>query len=376
MPNLILGALADAIRNSTIANIISGRKNKAVDYRTVFGTVADAVALLEGLQRGARILQGYGPPDASIGIEGDAYVNTSTSDYHIRHQFGWQFQFRLKGADGYTPQKGIDYFDGHTPRKGVDYFDGVNGKSAYQQWLDAGNVGTAAQFLASLHGADGLNGARGSVTRWESFAPSNESGNAGDTWYHAISATKYALYECLGPQLMASLPSENPQAVVVNPAAWRLRFTSPDATATTTPVTPGTGGHTIQKDGTSFSARTNLNFIGANITVTDNAATGSTEVRVGASVAKYLWQMAFGQVAAAPPQDYRVATTINLVGRSSGIASASYQVGSGAVTPFVFLANVDTRGISIPAGSSLTISNVVYQSGYTAGTLFFEETIS
>jgi len=29
-----------------------------------------------------------------------------------------------KGADGITPQKGIDYFDGVTPQKGVDYFDG------------------------------------------------------------------------------------------------------------------------------------------------------------------------------------------------------------------------------------------------------------
>ena len=27
-----------------------------------------------------------------------------------------------EGKDGYTPQKGIDYFDGKTPEKGVDYF--------------------------------------------------------------------------------------------------------------------------------------------------------------------------------------------------------------------------------------------------------------
>ena len=47
------------------------------------------------------------------------------------------------GKDGYTPQKGIDYFDGapgekgepgsdgkdgYTPQKGIDYFDGVPGK--------------------------------------------------------------------------------------------------------------------------------------------------------------------------------------------------------------------------------------------------------
>ena len=36
-----------------------------------------------------------------------------------------------KGQDGYTPQKGVDYFDGYTPIKGVDYFDGQPGTSTY-----------------------------------------------------------------------------------------------------------------------------------------------------------------------------------------------------------------------------------------------------
>lgn len=44
----------------------------------------------------------------------------------------------LKGADGYTPIKGVDYFDGtngrngvdgYTPVKGVDYFDGAKGET-------------------------------------------------------------------------------------------------------------------------------------------------------------------------------------------------------------------------------------------------------
>jgi hypothetical protein len=33
----------------------------------------------------------------------------------------------LKGKDGYTPQKGVDYFDGYTPQKNIDYFDGKDG---------------------------------------------------------------------------------------------------------------------------------------------------------------------------------------------------------------------------------------------------------
>lgn len=46
-------------------------------------------------------------------------------------------------------------FKGETGPQGPQ---GPKGKSAYQTWLDAGNNGTEAQFLASLRGADGQNG--------------------------------------------------------------------------------------------------------------------------------------------------------------------------------------------------------------------------
>lgn len=38
---------------------------------------------------------------------------------------------------------------------------GANGKSAYEIWLEAGNTGTEADFLASLEGADGYSPVRG-----------------------------------------------------------------------------------------------------------------------------------------------------------------------------------------------------------------------
>lgn len=41
------------------------------------------------------------------------------------------------------------------------YFDGEDGKSAYQIWLEEGNVGTEQDFLDSLKGADGQNGIDG-----------------------------------------------------------------------------------------------------------------------------------------------------------------------------------------------------------------------
>jgi hypothetical protein len=46
---------------------------------------------------------------------------------------------------------------------------GSDGKSAYQVWIDAGNTGTEADFIASLKGADGDTG------------PKGEKGDKGDT---------------------------------------------------------------------------------------------------------------------------------------------------------------------------------------------------
>ena len=64
----------------------------------------------------------------------------------------------LKGDKGDKGDNGKDGADGYTPVKDVDYFDGVNGKSAYQIAVDNGFIGTEAEWLASLRGADGKDG--------------------------------------------------------------------------------------------------------------------------------------------------------------------------------------------------------------------------
>ena len=56
------------------------------------------------------------------------------------------FLASLKGADG---------------KNGADGKDGADGQSAYQLWKAQGNTGTEADFLASLKGADGEKGADG-----------------------------------------------------------------------------------------------------------------------------------------------------------------------------------------------------------------------
>lgn len=72
------------------------------------------------------------------------------------------------GKDGYTPKLGVDYF---LPKNGKDGLNsisfvttqtilkdvplaGTSGKSAYDIWIDAGNVGTEIDFLSYLRGSD------------------------------------------------------------------------------------------------------------------------------------------------------------------------------------------------------------------------------
>ena len=61
----------------------------------------------------------------------------------------------FKGDKGDTGEPGQD------GTNGIDGQDGADGKSAYQIWLDEGNVGTEQDFLDSLRGEDGINGKDG-----------------------------------------------------------------------------------------------------------------------------------------------------------------------------------------------------------------------
>ena len=61
----------------------------------------------------------------------------------------------FKGDKGDTGEPGQD------GTNGIDGQDGADGKSAYQIWLDEGNVGTEQDFLDSLKGSDGRNGIDG-----------------------------------------------------------------------------------------------------------------------------------------------------------------------------------------------------------------------
>lgn len=85
--------------------------------------------MLTGSVQGKQTLEGKGFPRGNDGISPtvDVTENESGHRVEITDVYGTHSFDVRDGKDGYTPQKGIDYFDGYTPVKGVDYKDGESG---------------------------------------------------------------------------------------------------------------------------------------------------------------------------------------------------------------------------------------------------------
>lgn len=66
-----------------------------------------------------------------------------------------------KGEKGEDGKDGVDGENGKDGVNGTNGIDGEDGKSAYQIWLEAGNKGTEADFIASLKGQKGDKGETG-----------------------------------------------------------------------------------------------------------------------------------------------------------------------------------------------------------------------
>lgn len=86
-----------------------------------------------------------------------------------------------KGADGYTPVKGVDYVDGkdgYTPVKGKDYFDGIDGKDGIDGY-------TPVKGVDYFDGKDGKDGA----IKFEELTDEEKEFLKGDSGVHVGSDT-------------------------------------------------------------------------------------------------------------------------------------------------------------------------------------------
>jgi hypothetical protein len=172
-----------------ITALMDRGQSKASALRTVLNMMhANLMSLV--IPAGAKFRFGSGVPASALGEDGDVYDNILTGDRFSKVDGVWTFQYRAKGESGVTPQKGRDYEDGYTPRKGVDYRDGTDGKSAYEVWLGAGNVGSVAVYLQSLRGsATATDGQDGTIWHVQNYDPAATDGNDGDFWQTSVSLT-------------------------------------------------------------------------------------------------------------------------------------------------------------------------------------------
>lgn len=138
------------------------------------------------------MLSEYAKEDQVVEIVNQAVADVTKgadgkSAYEIAHDNGFEgteeeWLESLKGEDGYTPQKGIDYYEGKDgkdgatptigenenwfingkdtgkPSRGATGSPGENGKSAYEVALDDGFEGTETEWLESLKGETGSPG--------------------------------------------------------------------------------------------------------------------------------------------------------------------------------------------------------------------------
>ncbi|TGE08262.1 Ig-like domain-containing protein [Hymenobacter fodinae] len=155
-------------------------------------------------------------PPNSLGADTDVYLNKETGYLYQKKAGSWAFLLPTKGADG---------------------------KSAYQIWLDQGNVGTAAQFLATLNGEDGDDGERGDQWLRVTAKPADTVGQNDDYAFESITSKTYRIWHKVNGtwQLLVDLSTEA-TPVVTNPTP-----TPTNAAPVATFLSPSSGA-TVQKD--------------------------------------------------------------------------------------------------------------------------------
>lgn len=99
------------------------------------------------------------------GDDGKSAYEVAVENGYVGSETDWLLS--LKGADG---QDGANGSDGQDGAKGDD------GDSAYQVWLDAGNTGTPQDFLDSLKGEDGVTTVvGGEISNKGTFVPTDNT---------------------------------------------------------------------------------------------------------------------------------------------------------------------------------------------------------
>ena len=112
---------------------------------------------IQGIQGDIGLTGATGPSGAN-GANGSAGVQGPQGETGLQGIQGIQGDIGLTGATGPSGANGANGsngIDGAQGAQGDTGIQGINGSTAYELWQDAGNIGTEAEFLASLVGPEG-----------------------------------------------------------------------------------------------------------------------------------------------------------------------------------------------------------------------------
>lgn len=224
----------------------------------------------------------------------------------------------IQGEKGDKGEAGIDGIDGKDGKDGRDGVDGIDGKDG-------------------LDGADGKNGKNGKDgspdTPDEVVEKINKSAVKIDT--KQVKGLQEVISEVDkigrtprsvgggGTRKLKELPDVN----ITNPTDNQaLTYDSATGKWVNETVSGSGGGHTIEDEGTPLTQRTNLNFVGSGVAVTDDAGNDATVVTVDGGSG---------------------------VTRTVTVSSGSFTAGSSASTDYVyFIAGAHTASLPAAAGNT------------------------
>jgi hypothetical protein len=141
------------------------------------GTEADFLADLngsDGIDGNEWHKISSGAPSAGVGSNNDFALSTGRYVY-FKSGGSWAYQYDLKGTTGSAGSNGSD------------------GLSAYQIWINNGNSGTEAAFLADLNGNDGIDG-----NTWHEISSGAPSSGLGVNNDFALSTGRYVYFKSGG----------------------------------------------------------------------------------------------------------------------------------------------------------------------------------
>jgi hypothetical protein len=123
---------------------------------------------------GASVLVGTATPDASVGVDGDSYVNTSTFDYYVKESGAWVVKGNIKGSNGSNGSNGTNGTNGSNGKSVLtgtttpDNNDGVDGDSYVNTSTFDYYVKESGSWVVkgNIKGSNGSNGSNGTSAHW------------------------------------------------------------------------------------------------------------------------------------------------------------------------------------------------------------------